>query len=282
MAKLPTLQFDLQKKLNISARSVNRKIKEKEDLTLQPRPIAALMVASDAGLSVKKYASTEELAEVRAALNGQSSSAPSDPPNARPTSTPVAAAASRARVTGTEPVAKRTRGTAVFVVHGRNGPLRDSLFAFLRALGLSPLEWTTALKATKSGTPTIMEVIEVMMTKSHGVVVLLTPDDLVHLKPQLQKRNEKRDEREERGQARPNVLFEAGIAMGSRPKETVLVQVGDVKGFTDVGGIHVTQLDNSPEARNELAQKLDAANLIVNTSGSDWLKQGDFEQETYE
>jgi len=282
MANLPALQIALEKKFHITTRSVNRKIKDKEDATLQPREIAALMVAVDAGISVKKFATPEELAQVRLAMAGQSSAAPSDPPNANPSPTPVAAAAARARTAGSPTEPKRARGKTVFVVHGRNIPLRDAMFAFLRSLGLTPLEWTTALRATKSGSPTIMEVIEVMMTKAHGVVVLLTPDDLVNLKPQLQKRNEKRDESEQRGQARPNVLFEAGIAMGSRPKETVLVQIGDVKGFTDVGGIHVTQLDNSPHARNELAQKLDAANLIVDTSGTDWLNQGNFEQETHE
>jgi predicted nucleotide-binding protein len=281
VAKLSILHIDLEKKLRISTRSVNRRIKDKEDQTLQPRDIAALMVAADAGLSIKKYASPEELAEVRSALSGISSATPSDPPNARPTPTPLAAASVRTRA-ASQGSSKRNRGKTVFVVHGRNGPVRDSLFAFLRSLGLSPLEWTTALRATKTGSPTIMQVIEAMMSKSHGVVVLLTPDDLVHLKPQLHKRGEKRDEVEERGQARPNVLFEAGIALGSRPKETVLVQVGDVKGFTDIGGIHVTQLDNSPESRNELAQKLDAANLIVDTTGADWLKQGNFELETYE
>jgi predicted nucleotide-binding protein len=283
VADLSGLHIALEKKLQVTARSVNRKIRDMEDLTLQSREVAALMVAVDAGLSIKKFATPEELDRVRAAREGQSSSTPSDSPTARPAPTPVAAAAvtSRARANGATPATKK-RGKTVFVVHGRNAPLRAALFAFLRSLGLNPLEWTSALKATKSGSPTIMEVIEVMLTKAQGIVVLLTPDDLVRLKPEFHKRNEKRDETEERGQARPNVLFEAGIAMGSDPKNTVLLQVGDVKGFTDIGGIHVTQMNNSAEARQELAQKLSATNLIVDTSGTDWLREGDFEQETYE
>ena len=34
----------------------------------------------------------------------------------------------------------------VFVVHGRNKKLRDSIFAFLRSLSLNPLEWSEAIR----------------------------------------------------------------------------------------------------------------------------------------
>ena len=36
----------------------------------------------------------------------------------------------------------------IFVVHGRNEAARDALFAFLRAIGLHPLEWSEAVQAT--------------------------------------------------------------------------------------------------------------------------------------
>ena len=155
------------------------------------------------------------------------------------------------------------------------------MFDFLRAVGLTPLEWSSALRATESGTPTIMQVIDAMLKKSAGVVVLLTPDDLVELKPQLVRKSDKEVEKRRAGQARPNVLFEAGIAMGSMPRETVLVEIGDIKDFTDIGGIHVMRLNNSSESRNTFVQKLEAANCDVNVSGTDWLTAGDFEQETY-
>ncbi len=281
MANINGLQVDLAKKLSITTRSVNRRIKDKEDATLQPRHVAALMVAAEAGLSVKKYATVDELAEVRAAMAGSSSSSPSDSPAATPTSTPVAARAA-SRSAGSVTPQRRRKGKTVFVVHGRNEPLRKAMFEFLRSVGLSPMEWSSALRATESGSATIMQVIEVMLKKSAGVVVLLTPDDLVQLKPQLLRKSDKEIEKRQAGQARPNVLFEAGIALGSMPRETVLVRIGDVKEFTDVGGIHVMHLDNSGEARNTFAQKLDAANCDVDTSGTDWLSAGNFEQETYE
>ena len=34
------------------------------------------------------------------------------------------------------------------VVHGRNLAARDAMFAFLRAIGLEPLEWSVLVSAT--------------------------------------------------------------------------------------------------------------------------------------
>ena len=45
----------------------------------------------------------------------------------------------------------------VFVIHGRNLQIRDAMFAFLRSLGLHPLEWIEALTATQKGSPYIGE-----------------------------------------------------------------------------------------------------------------------------
>ncbi len=41
----------------------------------------------------------------------------------------------------------------VFVVHGRNEALRMSMFDFLRAIGLQPLEWSQSIIATGEATP---------------------------------------------------------------------------------------------------------------------------------
>ena len=57
-----------------------------------------------------------------------------------------------------------------------------------------------------------------------AVVVMFSPDDLAQLKEQLLKPDDGPNERKPQGQARPNVLFEAGLAMGRRPAKTVLVR----------------------------------------------------------
>lgn len=49
----------------------------------------------------------------------------------------------------------------VFVIHGRNEPARKGLFAFLRSIGLEPMEWSQALAMTGKGSPYIGEVLNV-------------------------------------------------------------------------------------------------------------------------
>jgi predicted nucleotide-binding protein len=164
----------------------------------------------------------------------------------------------------------------VFVVHGRDQSLRRSLFDFLRALGLRPLEWAQAVQGTGEGAPYVGEVLGSAFARAQAVVVLLSPDDEVRLREDLCGADELTLERDTQLQARPNVLFEAGLAFGSHPNRTILVQVGPVKPFSDVGGRHVIRLDNSPERRADLAQRLETAGCPVDQSGRDWLSVGDF------
>jgi predicted nucleotide-binding protein len=49
------------------------------------------------------------------------------------------------------------------------------------------------------------------------------------------------------------VLYEAGLAMGRYPGKTVFVQVGKVKPFSDVGGMHMVRLTDDTAKRNDLA-----------------------------
>lgn len=164
----------------------------------------------------------------------------------------------------------------VFVVHGRDDRLRRDFFGFLRALDLKPLEWSEALRLTGKAAPYIGEVLDKAFGTAQAIVVLLTPDDEVRLVPELWSSNEEEAEKELRLQARPNVLFEAGMAFGRNPDRTLLVEVGRVKAFSDVAGRHVVRLTNSPESRQDVAERLRTAGCAVSTSGRDWLQQGDF------
>jgi predicted nucleotide-binding protein len=113
----------------------------------------------------------------------------------------------------------------VFVVHGRNMAARDAMFAFLRAIGLNPIEWSPALAATGSASPYIGEVLDTAFDMAQAIVVLMTPDEMAYL---LSDHASGVDDPDTKAapQARPNVLFEAGIAMGRDPKRTVLVELG--------------------------------------------------------
>ena len=165
----------------------------------------------------------------------------------------------------------------VFVVHGRNNKARDALFAFLTSIRLDPLEWSEAVQATGKATPYIGEILDAAFSSAQAVVVLFTPDDEARLRKSLWVADEPPHETELTGQARPNVLFEAGMAMGRCEDRTVLIELGKLRPFSDIGGRHTIRLDNTSERRQELAQRLESAGCPVNREGTAWHKAGDFE-----
>ena len=165
----------------------------------------------------------------------------------------------------------------VFVVHGRNIAVRDELFTFLGALGLHPLEWSEAVRLTEKPAPYIGEILDAAFSRAHAVVVLFTPDDVVRLRQELWAENEQPSETGWLGQARPNVFFEAGMAMSRSEDRTVLVEVGTVKPFSDIAGRHVIRLNNNTARRQEFAQRLRNAGCPVNTEGTNWHTAGNLQ-----
>jgi len=166
------------------------------------------------------------------------------------------------------------RDRTVFVIHGRDKRTRCGMFEFLRAIGLHPMEWTEALATTRHGCPHIGDVLDKVLRMGIAVVVLQTPDDIAHLKP------EHADDPDDpdlvpRGQARPNVLFEAGMALALFAERTLLVELGKVRPFTDIGGRNVVKLDNTPKKRKWLAQRLTDIGCPVDLRGTDWIESGD-------
>jgi predicted nucleotide-binding protein len=164
----------------------------------------------------------------------------------------------------------------VLVVHGRNEGVRSAMFSFLRAIHLDPIEWSEEVAATGEGSPHVSMVLDAAFSMAKAVVAVLTPDEEVRLREDLRSAG---DEPSDcfGYQARPNVLFEAGMAMGRCPKRTILVEIGRMRPFSDVGGRHAVRLNNSAEQRKELAQRLQTAGCKVNLLGKDWLSAGDFE-----
>ena len=170
-----------------------------------------------------------------------------------------------------------TDAREVFVVHGRNLAARNALFDFLRAIDLHPLEWSEAVQDTGKPSPYTGEILDAAFSRAHAIVVLFTPDDEARLRNSLQNDNEPPHEVELTGQARPNVLFEAGMAMGHSQDRTVLVELGALPPFSDIAGRHMIRLDNTAQQRQQLAQRLELAGCPVNREGTGWHTSGDFE-----
>lgn len=169
------------------------------------------------------------------------------------------------------------KSITVFVIHGRNKKIKDGLFDFLRAIGLKPIEWMKAMEMTGKTSPYIGEILECAFKNAQAVIMLMTPDDEAILREEFHSEHDLDYEKILTPQARPNVLFEGGMAMGKNPDRTIIVEVGQIRPFSDISGRHIIKLDNSPQKRQELAQRLITAKCKVDTSGTDWYEKGDFE-----
>ncbi len=167
------------------------------------------------------------------------------------------------------------RARRVFVVHGRNSAARFALFAFLRSIGLAPVEWSQAVAATGKGSPYLGEAVDFGLAAAQAVVVLWTPDDIALLRPEYAEGDDDPEARPA-AQARPNVIFEAGLAIGRAPDRVILVELGRVRHFSDIIGRYTVRLGDSVASRQELAIRLLTAGCAVDLSGTDWHTTGDF------
>ena len=161
----------------------------------------------------------------------------------------------------------------VFVVHGRDEAARTAMFDFLGSIGLRPMEWAQAVALTNEGTPYPGTVLDRALEAAQAIVVLLTPDEIVRLRPDLATTAE---DGQVGTQARPNVLYEAGMAMAKDPARTILVEIGPHRKFSDIDGRYLLRMDNSGEKRNGLIQRLRSAGCAPDTSGNYWMRAGDF------
>ena len=166
--------------------------------------------------------------------------------------------------------AKKNR---VFVVHGKNEKIKRAMFDFLRSLGLSPLEWESAVRLTDSTTPSTLEVVNTGIKNADRTVVLFTGDESVILREELRESG-KSYTREY--QPRPNVIFEAGMAMAFSPSTTIIVRIGSLREISDLKGINYVTLNNDAKSRSSFVTRLKTAGLDVDDSGQDWLDAGDF------
>ncbi|HCT80381.1 MAG TPA: hypothetical protein DGG94_08030 [Micromonosporaceae bacterium] len=168
----------------------------------------------------------------------------------------------------------------VFVIYGRDSEARRAMFDFLRTLDLRPQEWEEVVHISGSSAPFIGEAILRTFDRIQATIVLLTPDDIAKLHPDFHESRDARTETEPTGQARPNVLFEAGMAMMKMPERTIFVEFGEVRPFTDLAGRSTIRLSPDPvdttEKLRRIVERLKSAGCPVNDSGSDWMNPAPF------
>jgi hypothetical protein len=71
------------------------------------------------------------------------------------------------------------------VIHGRDESRRKAMFAFLRSIGLNPIEWSKGGNDTGSASPYNGQLVDSLLSQAVAVVVVLTPDDLAYLRADL-------------------------------------------------------------------------------------------------
>lgn len=163
----------------------------------------------------------------------------------------------------------------VMVVYGQDEDTRLDVFNFLRSLHLQPIEWNDAVKQTRKASPYVGEILKTAFSIAQAFLVLMTPDEQAVLRPELCKAPRDGDVA---FQPRPNVILEAGMALATDEARTILVSTGSLRGMSDLDGRHVIRLDNSPDRRNDLIQRLKIAGCDPKSDGTDWIRVGDFER----
>jgi predicted nucleotide-binding protein len=110
-----------------------------------------------------------------------------------------------------------------------------------------------------------------------AVIVLMTPDDKAFVKQEFYDpiRDDPR-EAQETGQARQNVVFEAGWTMALGQEKVILVRVGDVRPLSDIDGLNYVWLTNDIESRRQLITRLRNCHLEVRDNHDGWREAGAF------
>jgi predicted nucleotide-binding protein len=166
----------------------------------------------------------------------------------------------------------------VFVIHGRCEAARQEMGVFLRSLGLEPL-WFRDVRSRMGGTTHVIRVVEQGMKEAHGIIALITPDEYSTLRPAMRKAGDG-GEMVARWQARPNVLFEAGMAYMRHPDRVAFVLFGDAKLFSDTSGMCVYWPTNEydPDShRTQFRDLLGGGMQCEINASNDWMNSGDFD-----
>ena len=141
----------------------------------------------------------------------------------------------------------------VFVVHGRDESVRETVARFLENLDLEP----AILHEQPSKGRTIIEKFEDHSDVGFAVV-LLTPDDVGTI-------GDSPDDLKPR--ARQNVVFELGYFAGALGREKVCALVkGDIEKPSDYDGVVYIPLDNGDRWQMKLVKELKAAGFDVDAN----------------
>jgi predicted nucleotide-binding protein len=158
----------------------------------------------------------------------------------------------------------------IFLVQGRDQVAIEQVTLFLQALDLTVLQWSD-VKSGMPPNPFVLDIVREGFRRAGAAVVLLSGDDEARLRSDLRGTSERAERLT--AQPRQNVLLEGGMALGHQPARTVLIKFGSIRAISDVGGMHIIDVEGwSDDSRTDFLNSLEAAGLDVNRKGSRWMK----------
>lgn len=138
----------------------------------------------------------------------------------------------------------------VFIVHGHDDAVRESVARFLENLGLTAI----VLHEQVNANLTVIEKLERNSDVSFAVV-LLTPDDVGGKKESSSNLTPR---------ARQNVLIELGYFVGKLGRSNVCaLRLGDTEIPSDFSGVIYTDIDKAGAWKTKLAQELVGAKFTI-------------------
>ena len=162
----------------------------------------------------------------------------------------------------------------VYVIQGRNQVVRDAIYTFLTILGLQPI---ASLKQQK-GTPFMGEVLETAFGSAKAIIVLFTGEERVRLRQELQKPGDKNGENTFVPQPGMDQIFKAGYALNRFPERTILIQIGQVKLFSDIDGRYMPNFTGKEAEYRELIERLREIGCVLKEDGKAWQYNESFQQ----
>lgn len=146
-----------------------------------------------------------------------------------------------------------------FIVHGQDTHVRQELEKFLEALGFDILPF----HAARSGDAQIDAVLENVVNgvqRADIVIVLFTPEEQASFHDPQDGRYvavNKVGEAMGGWQPRPNVIFEAGVAVAGAREKTILAKKGSVRSISNLAGVLFVDLDAADAKKVLLASLQD-------------------------
>ncbi|MBX3119304.1 MAG: nucleotide-binding protein [Fimbriimonadaceae bacterium] len=150
------------------------------------------------------------------------------------------------------------------LIFGRDDVATNCIRRVVKSLSVNLIDFQFAKIKGESADDFNHEIIDRLFESCDGAIVILSPDERAILRPQLHRHA---SDAKEKYQARPNVIFEHGIALGKFGRRVIVVQFGDVELHSDVAGLHPFRWSDAKSMRNQLSDRLSAMGYSVKATG---------------